>query len=125
MTHPAGHITESLDLGEIDERHRGKVLRVWVDGDMETLMAHHAKMRAVNEALETAFWSELAQGMLTLWLCAAWGMEPHELGAFALTYGPLVYIKAARRTATMLIERVGETLDALSFAHQLGRYGRD
>ena len=126
MTHPAGHVTQALDLGEIDERHRGEMLHVWVDGpDMETLMAHHARMRAVNEALETAFWSELAQGKLALWLCAAWGMEPHELGAFSLTYGPLVYVKAARKSAELLVRRMGETLAALSLAHQLGRYGRD
>ena len=126
MAHSAGHITETLDLGAIDARHRGEVLRVWVDGpDAETLVAHLHSMRACDEALKAAFWSELAQGKLALWLCAAWGVEPHELGAFVLTHGPFVYVKAARRSAAMLTERMGETLAALSFAQQLGRYGRD
>ena len=126
MAHAAGHVTETLDLGEIDERHRGEVLRVWVDGpDAETLAAHLSNMRACHTMLMTAPWSELAQGALVLWLVDAWGMEPPELDAFVVRFGPIVYIEAARKSAAMLAKRAGETFAALAFAHQLGRYGRD
>ena len=124
MTHPAGHITESLGLGEIDARHRGTVLHVWVDGpDMETLAAHLSNMRACHTMLMTAPWSELAQGALVLWLYDAWGMEPPELDAFVARFGPIVYIAAARRSAAMLAKRACETFAALALAHQLGRLG--
>jgi len=125
MAHPAGRITAPLDLGEIDGRHRGVVLAVWVDGpDMQTLRAHFDKLKACDAALRAGFWSPVAQGKLVLWLWDAWGMDPAELGDFTLAYGPLVYLRAARASAAMLVEHIGETLAALSLAQQTGRVGR-
>ena len=126
MAHLAGHITEALDLGAIDARHRGEVLHVWTDGpNLQTLKLHLNRMCACFELLGAAPWTAATQGKLALWLCDAWGMDLSELDTFAVRFGPFVYLEAARRSGAMLVRRVNETLADVSLALQMGRRGHD
>jgi hypothetical protein len=97
-------IRELFDLGEVEPRLKGIVVRVWTAGP--TLGAILDHVRAMND-----LWQSLASGadladvrpQIDSWLLQAWGVTPKQLDAIQSRLSDDTYLLALRKTSDLLM----------------------